>query len=268
MCWPGTSVSRRGRGDTAEQITSRCMAEYYFGPSGRDVPGAAAALLDELAHVIGNPLSLPASLPTPARVRISRRANAMRRLVHDLLQEDQPTAGKRKRQAAELAAKIAESNGESKAGSRVSWSVRCSPDTASRPRRLRGCSTLSTAPPTRSSATVSEPRPNRSASGQAGWRTTGFPGGRHGERAPVPAYMAHRPHRNPALHPGGVRVPARPRSAGEPVRRAARDPRSDSSDPTSSTPCGGGTAIRDAAATCPSGWVLGAVLATTSPRPP
>lgn len=68
-----------------EEITSRTIADHYFGRDGRVLPAAVGALLDALSVVIGNPLALPPGCYSPARRRIRAAHRELKELVVPLL---------------------------------------------------------------------------------------------------------------------------------------------------------------------------------------
>ncbi|MCW2798338.1 MAG: Cytochrome family protein [Nocardioides sp.] len=68
-----------------EEITSRAVADYYFGGDGQALPKPVGALLDALSVVIGNPLALPPGLHSKARRRIRRRHRELKEIVVPLL---------------------------------------------------------------------------------------------------------------------------------------------------------------------------------------
>lgn len=70
-----------------ELVYSRTMAELFFGPGAEDLAARIGLLLDELAHVIGNPFALPGWTHSPTRRRIESRYQQVSELVLSRLDE-------------------------------------------------------------------------------------------------------------------------------------------------------------------------------------
>lgn len=66
-----------------EGAFAKALALFYFNDSGAAVAHSISRFLDALSAVFGNPFALPASVPTPANLRVRRRYRQARRLVDD-----------------------------------------------------------------------------------------------------------------------------------------------------------------------------------------
>jgi cytochrome P450 len=66
-----------------EWAFAKAVATFYFNDSGVAVAKSISRFLDALSAVFGNPFALPASVPTPANLRVRRRYRQARRLVDD-----------------------------------------------------------------------------------------------------------------------------------------------------------------------------------------
>lgn len=65
-----------------ENITAPSIARFFFGADDAEpIPRLSTELLDALVKVIGNPVVLPAKLPTPTRIRIWRRLARLNAVV-------------------------------------------------------------------------------------------------------------------------------------------------------------------------------------------
>lgn len=69
-----------------EALISGVVADYYFGDDGASVASTIARLLGALSRVFGNPMALPAWVPSPDNLRIRRRYRDVRQAIDPLVQ--------------------------------------------------------------------------------------------------------------------------------------------------------------------------------------